>query len=196
MLSARARRLPSLIARVRGTLLLVVLLSGVVAPARAQTAVALEDVEAAYVLKFADYVHWPTHAFGDADAPLVIGVIDQAALVRRLVSLALGKQSHGRAVQVRQLQSSDRLDGVHILVLPPADDPGLARVVQSVAGLPILTVAPPQPDSGRVRTPAAIQLVLENDRLRFDVDLSAPNQGVRVGALMLTAARHVHRGVE
>lgn len=157
---------------------------------------ALDDIEAAYIVKFANYVDWPAHAFTSATAPMVVGVMDDPALARALDRSVRGKQAQGRTLQVRYLKPGERLRGVHVLVLPRADDPTLARVMQDAAGQPILTISTPARGPASSRYPAVIHLVMEDKRLRFDVNLPPQRQGMQVSALMLTAARRVVRSPE
>jgi hypothetical protein len=156
---------------------------------------ALDDVQAAYIYKFAGYVDWPAAVFADDTAPIVVGVVSDPSLAESLERVTRDKRAQGRPLVVRRLLPGEPLRGVHVLVLPPADDPSLARVVAEAAREPILTIAPPS-SPGAPRPPAMIRLVLEDERLRFDVVLPPKTHRVRIGALMLTAARSVTRSAE
>lgn len=161
-----------------------------VRPVHAQSPVAnLQQVEAAYILKFATYVQWPARAFRTPADPLVLGVMNDMDLARALVRLARGRQIGGRPVHVRFMGVDDKPHGLHILVLPRAGNPARRRILRDLAAQPVLTIAPP--DQGAASDRAMVQLVLEADRLRFDVAMPSRNVGLQISALMLTAARRV-----
>lgn len=167
------------------------------APATAQPrATSLQDLAAAYILKFSTFVQWPAQAFRTPSDPVILGVMDDPELAQALRQAVRGKQVEGRPLLVRELAPSDPVRGLHVLVLPQAGHPARQRVERELAGLPILTVATPQ--RGRVpgRGAAMVQLVLENDRLRFDVGMPPRELGLRISALMLSAARRVDRMFE
>lgn len=151
----------------------------------------LQEVEAAYIVKFAGFVHWPDAAFLDDRAPLVVGVMDDIELSRALALAVRGRTVHGKPLRVVPMTSVDTPRGLHVLVLPRTDHPARRRLLQEVAGRPILTIAPPDEAAGADPLPAVIRLVLEDNRLRFDVEPPAQEQGLRLSALMLTAARRV-----
>ncbi len=192
LMAGAAQRTPRLLARgIRwGAVALLCLLAQAGAQPRAPN---LQQIEAAYILKFASYVEWPAHTFARPADPVVVGVMEDDLLARTLQDAARGKQVEGRPVVVRAQGVGDSVRGLHVLVLPRASHPARRRVMAELDRLPILTIAPPEHGDAAQRGSAMVQLVLENDRLRFDVGLPRRELGLRISALMLTAARRVER---
>lgn len=75
-------------ALVRAMLVLVTVVSGW--PACVQRVASPEDVEAAYILKFAGYVEWPDASFASASAPIVVGIVGSDRVHDLLADLAPG----------------------------------------------------------------------------------------------------------
>ena len=149
-------------------------------------------VKAAYLYKFAGYVEWPSGAFASEDSPLVIGVLGNDRLEQILSHMIVGKTVDGRALVVRRLEVGSPLQGVHMLIVGTLDTPTLRAIGETVRGKPILVVS----DAGQTRAlDSMISFDLVDEHLRFNVALKpAETSGLKLRALMLTAARRVTRG--
>jgi hypothetical protein len=149
-------------------------------------------VKAAYLYKFAGYVEWPPGAFPSEDSPLVIGVIGDDHLEEILSHMIVGKTVSGRPLVTRRLEAGNPLQGVHMLIVGALDTPTLQGIGDAVRGKPVLVVS----DAGQKRVlDSTISFDLVDQHLRFNVALKpAATSGLKLRALMLTAARRVTRG--
>ena len=148
-------------------------------------------IKAAYLYKFASYVEWPADAFANTASPLVIGVAGDDALrdeVRRLVT---DRTIGGRNVEVRSVQPDQPVHGIHVLYAGDLSADGRAALRRQLASRPVLLVS----DLAQARALGSmVRFVPVDDRLRFDVDLGPVTAGgLKVSALMLSAARRVER---
>lgn len=135
-----------------------------------------EQLRAAFVANFGSYVEWPASAFADADAPFVIGVMDDEAMLRLLEAGLKARRIQGRAVSVRAVRNVQELAQVHLLYLRESQT-GLLRALQ---GLPVLTVGqgPGFLDRGGI-----IRLLMQDQRLRFEFNAKvADRSGLKVSA--------------
>lgn len=175
-------------------LLVLALLPGSVA---AQALGSDAHAKARLVVTFARFVQWPADRFASDDAPLQLCVAHDSATLAEAFRLQLTTPSPGRPMQ---LQLTPALPG-HAGLGAPAGDCHLLYIDGSaprrMAELlppphePVLTMA--QLD-GFASRGGMVELVVVNDSLRFDVNLSALQQarlGVRAGVLKL--ARQVLR---
>ena len=147
-------------------------------------------IKAAFLCKFANYVEWPGGAFARAVSPVEIGVAGDERLRQELARLVQGKTVNGRPIAVRAVRPG-RPFSVHILYVGELA-PGEATQLQAqVRGRPVLLVS----DVGRsVALDSMVRFVLVDQRLRFDVTLApVAAGGLKVSALMLSAARRVER---
>lgn len=149
-------------------------------------------VKAAYLYKFAGYVEWPPGVFASEDSPIVIGVIGDDDLEEILSPMIVGKMVNGRPLVARRLDAGSSLQGVHMLIVGALDTRALRTIGDAVRGKPVLVVS----DAGQKRMlDSMISFDLIGQRLRFNVALKpVANSGLKLRALMLTAARRVTRG--
>jgi hypothetical protein len=149
-------------------------------------------VKAAYLYKFAGYVEWPPGVFASEDSPLVVGVIGDDHLEEILSRMIVGKTVNGRPLVTRRLEAESPLQGVHMLIVGALDAPTLQAIGAAVRGKPVLVVS----DAGQRRMlDSMISFDLVDQHLRFNVALKpAATSGLKLRALMLTAARRVTRG--
>ena len=149
-------------------------------------------VKAAYLYKFASYVEWPPEVFTSEDSPIVVGVIGDDDLEAILSRMIVGKTVNGRPLVTRRLEAKSSLQGLHMLIVGALDKPALQAIGDAVRGKPVLVVS----DAGQERMlDSMISFDLVDHHLRFNVALKpVATSGLKLRALMLTAARRVTRG--
>jgi len=149
-------------------------------------------VKAAYLYKFAGYVEWPPEVFASVNSPIVVGVIGDDDLEEILSRMIAGRMVNGRPLVTRRLEAGSSLQGVHMLIVGALDTPTLRIIGDAVRGKPVLVVS----DAGQKRIlDSMISFDLVDQHLRFNVALRpAETSGLKLRALMLTAARRVTRG--
>lgn len=148
-----------------------------------------QQVEAAYLYKFGNYITWPQTAFTTADSPVVIGVSGADALADELTSLVAGRTIANRPVVVRRVYAKDQLNGVNILFIGDTKSAQAGNLFQSVRGQPVLVVT--EGDNG-LDLGGAVSFVVIDDRVRFDVSLQAAEKnGLKLSALLLSVAHTV-----
>jgi hypothetical protein len=147
-------------------------------------------VKAAFLYKFAGYVDWPAPAFRAGTDPLVIGVIGDDALAEELERLVQGRRSAGRLVQVRRIESLGDPGNVHLLFLGRSQAQRIDEAVQAIRSRPVLLVSEAP---GALRQGSMINFVIEDGRVRFEVDLDATEKnGLGLSSRLLTVARTVN----
>src|SRR6185295_15852129 len=83
---------------------------------RAQEAPRSEyQVKAAFIFNFAKFVTWPSAAFADAKAPLVIGIFGDNPFRADLEQAVQGKTLNNRPVRVQECRSLEEARKCHIL---------------------------------------------------------------------------------
>ena len=148
----------------------------------------VDEVKAAYLYKFVDYVEWPEAAFIGADAPIVIGIVGADSIHAELVRVVTGRSSHGRPLAARRLVAGDSIEGVHLLHVGEA---GILRSawLQAARGRPILIVTdgPQGLDAG-----AALNFVAVQNHMRFEASLRAAERaGLKISSRLLALAQRV-----
>lgn len=163
------------------------------APVRAQFApdesITLERrIKAAFVFKFASFVEWPPGTFAQADTPIQIAVMGDAAMAQDIAEASMNRTVEGRRIQVRQVDAGEPLDGVNILFLrdAAAEQLGAFEDLKPDAML-IVTESADALHRGSI-----INFLLDGGKVRFDISLDAADKrGIRLSSRLITVARQV-----
>jgi hypothetical protein len=148
------------------------------------------QIKAAYLFKFLNYVDWPEQAV--ADTPLQIGVIGARAMADELTGIVAKRTVNGRPVQVRRLRPGEATGELNLLFVARSETARLAGIVAATKdqGTLVVTESTEAPALG-----SAINFVVEDDRVRFDVAPRAfERANLKVSARLLTVARRVLPG--
>ncbi len=162
------------------------LLSGMCAQS---PAVGEYQIKAAFLYNFAKFVEWPPNGFSDASAPLRICVFGQDPFGQELRNITNDKNINGHKLRVEQVADLPMARTCHILFIASSERAQLARILESLRGTDVMTVGDMK---GFVEQGGMINFVLEDNRVRFEVNLKAAEQaGLKVSAKLLNVARNV-----
>jgi hypothetical protein len=146
------------------------------------------EIKAAFLFKFGAYVEWPAGIFETAKTPLVIGIVGDDPFDGTLDSVVNGHQIEGRPVEVMRGQRIEQIKNEQILFISMSEKARMASIISHLQGKKVLTVA--EFDDPNI----IIQFVIENDKVRFDINLDQANQvGIKLSSKLLSVARNVKR---
>jgi hypothetical protein len=148
------------------------------------------DVKAAFLYHFTKFVEWPAPA--EAEEPFRVCTLADdafiAALDRIITDESVGQR---RLVQVEPRSIEEARRCAILYIATRFSDQG-APLVDAVRDLPVLTVGE---GSQFVEQGGAIGFLLENNRVRFDISLSAiQRSGLKASSKLLRVARTVKGG--
>jgi hypothetical protein len=171
--------------------LLILALIALMAPsveAQAQSSASENRMRAAYLYHFSQLIQWPVDAMGNRDHPFLFCTIDDDPLHGELDAAVEGKSMGKRPLQVLHLKQKDSLADCRILYIGK-NQSKIGDLLARVRLNPIVTIG----DSDRfIEQGGMIRLGLENDRLRFDINLDrAEATGVQISSRLLLLARSV-----
>lgn len=175
-----------------GALTAAVAVSGTMRPAAAQTPGPLptleDEIKAAYLYNFTKFVDWPAVAFQRTSDPLVMCVAADASFSRAVDRIIAGETIGGRPLRLVPAET-DTVARCHVLFIGRGGPERLSRLIAAADKAPVLTVS----DAPRfLQQGGMILFVLENNRVRFDVNLRAAERaGLRVSSKLLRVARRV-----
>lgn len=185
-------------ARPLALLLALLVLTGAALP-RAACAQAMGSdarAKARLVVTFSRFVQWPAHAFAHEDSPLLLCVAQDSPVLADAFRRQLATPPAGRPLQLVWWPTpappgpAPDGNGCHLLYIDDSAPRRLADLLPPPEA-PVLTMA--QQD-GFASRGGMVEVVVVNDALRFDVNLTALQKaelGVRAGVLKL--AREVLR---
>lgn len=159
------------------------------AGAMAQGTAPEHTVKAAFLTKFIPFIDWPASAFDPPEAPVTLCVVGEDPF-GELLDHAVGEQAAGeRPVTLQRLRQADREAGCHIMYIGGSDIPTVARALDTVRGLPVLTVTDQFSDT---RAKGIINFVLRENRVRFEIDNDAALENkVLISSKLLSLALSV-----
>jgi hypothetical protein len=144
-----------------------------------------QQVKAAFLYKFLNYVEWPASAFDSNDAPYVIGVMDNNEIADTLSNIATGRRINNRLVIVKKLHAGDPLNHVHMVFI---DDDDKARLPQLLKKLPMQVLSVTESD-GALAQGSMINFRLSENKVRFEIALDAAEQaGLKLSSRLLVVA--------
>ena len=147
------------------------------------------QVKAAYLFNFLKFVQWPEDAFQDPLAPIVIGIVGDDRFGEALPQVVVGKTVQGRDLVIRKFHAGEDLRGSHILFISVSERKRLPQLLASLHGSSVLTVS----DMDHfVESGGMIQLLIENSRVRFTIDVGAASRArLKISSKLLSLARTV-----
>jgi hypothetical protein len=156
-------------------------------PANPQGATA-DEVKAAFLFNFVKFVEWPIDA-APSNAALVVGVLGSDGIEESLRITVRGKAINGRPLAVKRLAGVDDVTNVHLLYVGMREKGRVGDLLRRVDGISVLTVS----DADRFcQSGGVIGLLMEDNRVRFDVNLDAADRGrLKVSSKLLALARTV-----
>jgi hypothetical protein len=158
--------------------------------ARAQSQTAGEyQIKAAFLYNFAKFIEWPPGDFGDASGPLRICVFGQDPFGQELRDITSEKIVNGHKLLIMPVIDLQLARSCHILFIASSEKTQLKRILEILQGSSALTVGDTK---GFVEQGGMINFVLENDRVRFEVNHKAAEQaGLKISSKLLNVAKSV-----
>jgi YfiR/HmsC-like len=151
-------------------------------------------IKAGFIFNFAKFVDWPPATFAQPDSPIVIGILGTDPFGAIIDQIVQEKKIGGRGFVVRRLKWGTDLKDLKeckILFVGASERVHIDELVQIVKGLPILTVGE---TPGFAERGGVIRLVLEDNKVRFEVNVEAARQaGLTISSRLLTLARIIQQ---
>jgi hypothetical protein len=145
------------------------------------------DVKAVFLYNFTKFIAWPAPASAP-DAFHICTIADQE-FTRTLDRTIAGESVDGKPLVRTEPRSANDFRKCAILYIGPAQADRAAHLIAPVRDLPVLTVGEGRPfiDQG-----GSIAFVLENNRVRFDINMRALQRaGLKASSKLLRVARTV-----
>jgi hypothetical protein len=154
----------------------------------APTAASFEyDVKAAFLLNFTKFVEWPSAAFAAPDAPLTICIVGDDPFGRAIDQIVEGESVNGHRIVIER-KRHDQQRSCHVLYISSGG--ALTNSIIS-GGSAVLTVGEGEEF---IRQGGIIAFVVDNRRVRFDINLrAASSAGLKLSSKLLSVARSVDK---
>lgn len=146
-----------------------------------------EAIKAAFLYRFASYVHWPAGARNHEH--FVIGVMGSEAVANHLERLLPGLTVDNRPARLRRVARAEDLADIHILYVGPVSLTRSREVREAALKLPILMVTD---DEKGFESGGVINFIEINRNVRFEISLGAADiRKLRIDSALLSVAARV-----
>jgi hypothetical protein len=146
------------------------------------------QVKAVCVLNAARFVSWPSSAFANTDAPLVIGILGDNPFGSALQNVVAGETVHERRIVVRRV-SLEEAATVHVLFISNSQRDHLAEILRKVGSASVLTISEIE---NFTQNGGMVSLTLIRGKIRFDANPDTAGRAqLKIDSqfLLLTRAR-------
>ncbi len=145
------------------------------------------SVKAAYLFKFGSFIEWPPNTFSSPQSPLMVGIVGNDPFGTKLEQIVEGRTINGRPLVIRRFRHGQQpQEVIHILFISRSEQQNLNAMVTGLNG--VLTIAEFEPSPPGVM----INFTLNENKVRFDVDLDAASRGeLKISSKLLSVARNV-----
>ena len=146
------------------------------------------QVKAAYLFNFARFVKWPAGDISSNDT-FSICVLGNDPFGAVLDSTVAGEHIEGKRVVARRVNNAGDAQRCRIVFVSGSEERRLGPILSTLDRSPVLTVSD---ISGFADHLGMIQFVMENDRVRFEVNLTAAQKaGLSLSSELLKVATTV-----
>jgi hypothetical protein len=149
------------------------------------------EVKAAYLYNLGKFVEWPARTATTPPDPFSICVLGHDPFGATLDTLIANETINGKSIVVKRLPKSQDAVGCNILFISSSEEGRLKDILSTLDKANVLTVSDmPQ----FTRHGGMIQFVLDNNRVRFEINLtSAEHAGLVLSSQLLKVAINVRR---
>jgi|ERR1700733_11881793 len=164
-------------------------LAGVGKRTGAQTTAEEYRVKAAFIFHFAQLVDWPPEKPPGTDHSLVLCTLGEDPFQGMLEGTVGGKAIGNRILRIRHLGEPQGMQACQIVFLGRAQSKRIPMLVATLHNAPVLTVGE---TAGFLDAGGMIDFLLEDNKLRFEVNLDAAESAdLKIGSRLLVLAQRV-----
>jgi hypothetical protein len=146
-------------------------------------------VKLAFLYNFAQFIQWPPEAFHDPAAPLMLCVAGSNPFQGEIEQDLHGHKIGGHPIEIRRLRPNDNPKACHMIFVRAGDKKQVEKLLAAVKGSSTLTVGETE---GFADLGGVINLTLDRNRLRFEINLDAATQTrLKISSKLLALAKIV-----
>jgi len=146
-------------------------------------------VKLAFLYNFAQFVDWPADAFSDPAEPLTICVAGQDPFQGEIGRGLRGRAAGGHLVEIKKLKHDENPRACQMIFVRAGDRKLASKLLADLKGSNTLTVGEAK---GFADLGGVINLVVEDNKLRFEINLRAARQSrLKISSKLLALARIV-----
>jgi hypothetical protein len=146
-------------------------------------------VKLAFLYNFAQFVQWPAEAFSGPTAPLTICVLGEDPFLGDTEQSLRGRTASGHPIQIKRLKADDDPRACQMIFVRATEKAAARKILPALRGSSTLAVGEAKnfTDLGGM-----INLILDGNKLRFEINLDAASQTqLKISSKLLALAKIV-----
>ena len=149
-------------------------------------------VKAAMLFNFSQFVEWPSNAFSDSKAPLIIGVLGDDPFNGGLDHILANKSAGTHPLQAVHFSSAAEISHCHILFVAASSQGLLSAAQQKLNGASVLTVG--EIEDFATSAGGIARLYTEDGHIRIEINRAAASKAnLHISAKLLKLAKIVQQ---
>lgn len=149
-------------------------------------------VKLAFLYNFTQFIEWPPEAFSAPNAPLVICVAGRDPFKGDIEQGLRGRTAGGHPIEIRKLKPNDDQKVCHMIFVRSGEKKVASKILTSLKGSSTVTIGE---STDFAAEGGLINLTLDGDKLRFEINLNAAMQTrLKISAKLLSLAKIVKVG--
>ena len=150
------------------------------------------QLKAVFIFNFAQFVSWPTNAFTNTNAPIIIGVLGNNPFNDYLDQIVHGEKVQGRPLEMHYYRTVDEITRCHVLFISRSEAARLDEIVAKLRGRSTLTVADVE---GFTDRGGMIQFLTRQNKIRLRINLApVKTANLTISSKLLRPAQIVASG--
>jgi YfiR/HmsC-like len=147
------------------------------------------EIKAAFLYNFSRFVEYP-HDFLSSRGSLNLCILGDDPFGPAANIIMDETAEDERKISINRIKTSKELSGCHMLFVSSSEKNNVAKIMESLAGMHILTIGD---TVGFAQKGVIINFFLERNKVRFEINIHAANRaGLRISSKLLNLARIVH----
>jgi len=147
------------------------------------------EIGAALIFNFAKFTEWPPQSFVDSNSAVTVCFLGAAEVRSAFQSISAGKGVNGRSLLVREVKSSAEIHDCQIVYTDSLTSAVITGAVKNSRKCSALSIGTSE---DFLALGGTIRLLVESNRMRFDVNVGAAGRTkIRLSSKLLALARSV-----
>ena len=150
-----------------------------------------QQIKAAFLYNFINFVDWPEEKMPDNDEPIIIGVIGNKDFVNAFDPIK-DKQIRGKKIVIKYFKDLNDLKKCHVVLLcisGSTSPDNSKKIIDAVKNFPVLTVGE---QADFLENGGNINFLTVDHKIRFEINLdSAKRNNLKIRSKLLKLAKQV-----
>lgn len=143
----------------------------------------VDEVKAAFLFQFLNYVTWPEEAFEDESSPIVICITGNDKVYQNLVKSVKGRKAGDRPIEILEYNENDSSQTCHIVFIGKDDSRSITERLKGIGQKPVLTIGDSEDFTHRG---GIIRLYVQDAKLKIEIHRKAAEEaGLKISSKLL-----------